>query len=58
MLQIVSESEIIRAQMIKEDVQPQQFMQRYKSRSTDNILDLPIEDDKKTIKERMRNRCK
>ncbi|XP_073830681.1 uncharacterized protein isoform X2 [Musca autumnalis] len=54
---IVSESEILRAQMIKEDVQPQQFTQRYKSRSTDNILDLPAEDDeKKTIADRVRSR--
>ncbi|XP_065366516.1 uncharacterized protein MAL13P1.304 isoform X2 [Calliphora vicina] len=57
---IVSESEIIRAQQLKEDLdqspheQPQQFIQRFKSRSTDN-LDLPIEDDKKTIGERLAN---
>ncbi|XP_005182248.2 uncharacterized protein LOC101893978 [Musca domestica] len=54
---IVSESEILRAQMIKEDVQPQQFTQRYKSRSTENFLELPAEDDeKKTIADRVRSR--
>ncbi|XP_046803398.1 uncharacterized protein LOC111684892 isoform X1 [Lucilia cuprina] len=57
---IVSECEIKRAQQIKEDIdqspdtQPQQFIQRFKSRSTDN-LDLPNEDDKKTIGERLAN---
>ncbi|XP_037812276.1 uncharacterized protein LOC119604014 isoform X2 [Lucilia sericata] len=57
---IVSECEIRRAQQIKEDIdqspdtQPQQFIQRFKSRSTDN-LDLPNEDDKKTIGERLAN---
>ncbi|KAM7346370.1 rho GTPase activating protein at 18B isoform 1-T4 [Cochliomyia hominivorax] len=58
---IVSECEILRAQQIKEDLdqssqsQPQQFIQRFKSRSTENFIDLPIEDDKKTFTERLAN---
>lgn len=33
-------------------------LQRFKSISSGNLIDLPIEDDKKTIAERMRNKCK
>uniref|UniRef100_A0A1I8QEZ4 Rho-GAP domain-containing protein n=1 Tax=Stomoxys calcitrans TaxID=35570 RepID=A0A1I8QEZ4_STOCA len=53
---IVSKSEISQANKIKENEEPQQFTQRFKSRSTDNILDLPLDDEKKTITERMRSR--
>ncbi|XP_075159372.1 rho GTPase activating protein at 18B [Haematobia irritans] len=53
---IVSEAEILRAKEIKEDAEPQKFMKKiYKSHSTDNILDLPL-DDKKTITERVRSK--
>lgn len=63
--QIVSENEFLRARRIKEDVEPLQFhvqpqipIQRFKSRSTDNILDLPLEDDKRSFGDRVRDKCK
>ncbi|KAL9884932.1 rho GTPase activating protein at 18B [Glossina fuscipes fuscipes] len=58
---IVSECEILRAQEIKEDIESRQthqqnILQRFKSISSGNLIDIPVEDDKKTIAERMRNK--
>lgn len=62
-LQIVPVTDILRAQQIQEDNEVQQtqqstILQRYKSVSIGNLLDLPGEDDKKSIKNRMRMKCK
>ncbi|XP_033169104.1 uncharacterized protein LOC117146744 isoform X1 [Drosophila mauritiana] len=56
---IVPVTDILRAQQIQEDNEVQQtqqttILQRYKSVSIGNLLDLPGEDDKKSIKNRMR----
>ncbi|XP_033169109.1 rho GTPase-activating protein 15 isoform X3 [Drosophila mauritiana] len=58
-LRIVPVTDILRAQQIQEDNEVQQtqqttILQRYKSVSIGNLLDLPGEDDKKSIKNRMR----
>ncbi|XP_067634606.1 uncharacterized protein [Eurosta solidaginis] len=60
---IVSESDILRSQFFKEEYenssvsQPKtSTLQRFKSASFDNLLDIPREDDKKSITERMRNK--
>lgn len=60
-MMIVSECEILRAQEIKEDIESRQthqqnILQRFKSISSGNLIDIPVEDDKKTIAERMRNK--
>ncbi|XP_037936881.1 rho GTPase-activating protein 15-like [Teleopsis dalmanni] len=60
-MKIVSESEILRAQEIKDDLDTRQtqqlsILQRFKSASIGNLVDLPNEDDKKSIAERMRNK--
>ncbi|XP_030566978.1 uncharacterized protein LOC115766997 [Drosophila novamexicana] len=56
---IVPVTDILRAQQIQEDNEVQQFqqttiLQRFKSASIGNLVDLPGEDDKKSIKNRMR----
>ncbi|XP_017064575.1 uncharacterized protein LOC108103560 isoform X1 [Drosophila eugracilis] len=56
---IVPVTDILRAQQIQEDNEVQQtqqttILQRFKSVSIGNLLDLPGEDDKKSIKNRMR----
>lgn len=61
-LQIVPVTDILRAQQIQEDNEVQQsqqstILQRFKSVSIGNLLDLPGEDDKKSIKNRMRMKC-
>ncbi|XP_070074504.1 rho GTPase-activating protein 15 isoform X2 [Drosophila takahashii] len=58
-LRIVPVTDILRAQQIQEDNEVQQtqqttILQRFKSVSIGNLLDLPGEDDKKSIKNRMR----
>ncbi|XP_016954458.1 rho GTPase-activating protein 15 isoform X2 [Drosophila biarmipes] len=58
-LRIVPVTDILRAQQIKEDNEVQQAQQSpilpiFKSVSIGNLLDLPGEDDKKSIKNRMR----
>lgn len=56
---IVSESEILKAQTIKEmDASPPRVgvLQRFKSISSSNLLDMPAEEDKKSIAEKMRNK--
>lgn len=63
LLQIVPVTDILRAQQIQEDNEVQQtqqstILQRFKSVSIGNLLDLPGEDDKKSIKNRMRMKCK
>ncbi|KAH8287761.1 hypothetical protein KR054_012524 [Drosophila jambulina] len=60
---IVPVTDILRAQQIQEDNELQQTQQstilkRFKSVSIGNLLDLPAEDDKKSIKNRMRMKCK
>ncbi|KAH8235848.1 hypothetical protein KR032_008952, partial [Drosophila birchii] len=60
---IVPVTDILRAQQIQEDNELQQtqqstILQRFKSVSIGNLLDLPGEDDKKSIKNRMRMKCK
>ncbi|XP_054728025.1 uncharacterized protein LOC129237361 [Anastrepha obliqua] len=58
---IVSENEILRSQIFKEEpekpasVKPT-TLQRFKSASFGNLLEIPNEDDKKSITERMRNK--
>ncbi|KAH8394102.1 hypothetical protein KR215_006817, partial [Drosophila sulfurigaster] len=59
---IVPVSDIRRAQQIEEDTEVQQTQQisksqRFKSASIGNLVDLPGEDDKKSIKNRMRMKC-
>lgn len=61
-LQIVPVTDILRAQQIQEDNEVQQtqqttILQRFKSASSGNLVDLPGEDDKKSIKARMRMKC-
>ncbi|KAL7745450.1 hypothetical protein ACLKA6_015457 [Drosophila palustris] len=56
---IVPVTDILRAQQIDEDNEVQQtqqttILQRFKSASIGNLVDLPGEDDKKSIKNRMR----
>ncbi|XP_070062851.1 uncharacterized protein RhoGAP18B isoform X2 [Drosophila virilis] len=56
---IVPVTDILRAQQIQEDNEVQQsqqttILQRFKSASIGNLVDLPGEDDKKSIKNRMR----
>ncbi|XP_064538320.1 uncharacterized protein RhoGAP18B [Drosophila montana] len=56
---IVPVTDILRAQQIQEDSEVQQsqqttILQRFKSASIGNLVDLPGEDDKKSIKNRMR----
>lgn len=61
-LQIVPVTDILRAQQIQEDNEVQQsqqttILQRYKSASSGNLVDIPGEDDKKSIRNRMRMKC-
>ncbi|XP_034650183.1 rho GTPase-activating protein 15 isoform X3 [Drosophila subobscura] len=58
-LRIVPVTDILRAQQIQEDSEVQQtqqtvILQRFKSASIGDLVDLPGEDDKKSIKNRMR----
>ncbi|XP_055909200.1 uncharacterized protein LOC129944066 [Eupeodes corollae] len=56
---IVSESQILKAQTIKEmdSTLPQVgVLQKFKSISSGNLLDIPVQEDKKSIAERMKNK--